>query len=132
MNKEQKITIIKLLLEKGKTQAQIVRETGIPQQTVSRLTQEINNGGNNEKKIRSKLPQKYIDRMYKMASNKAISEMSGGKIANKINKSLKRDNIKNKKGQIKSISVSQVNRILKRKFKRIYKKKKSLYINQGK
>ena len=123
---QERIILIKFLLEKGRSQAQITRETGIPQQTVSRLVKKINNNNddNKEKKIRSKLPQKYIDKIYKLASNKSTSEMGGEKIANIINNSLERDKITNKNGEIKSISRSQVNKILKRKYKRIYKKRK--------
>ena len=40
---QERIILIKFLLEKGRSQAQITRETGIPQQTVSRLVIKINN-----------------------------------------------------------------------------------------
>ena len=38
----------------------------------------------------SKLPQKYIDRVYDMGSNKSTKEIHGGLIAIKVNNKLKR------------------------------------------
>ena len=69
-----------------------------------------------EVKRASKLPKKYIDKIYEMASNKATREMPGGLIAIKINQKLKKDNIVNKNGKILSITKSQVNMILREKF----------------
>ena len=47
----------------------------------------------------SKLPQKYIGKIYRLASNKTTREMPEGLIAIKINIQLKDDNILDKNGK---------------------------------
>ena len=54
----------------------------------------------------SKLPQKYIDKIYEMASNKTTSEMPGGLIEIKINNMLKNENVSDKKGKLLTITKS--------------------------
>ena len=71
-------------------------------------------------KKRSKLPQEFIDYIYKEAANKKLSEVNGRLLAEKVNRKLKNKNILIKKGKKKgkplTISKSQINRILKEKF----------------
>ena len=65
---------------------------------------------------RSKLPRKYLEKIYELGKNHKTSERSGGMIANIINNELIKDKILNKKGEQQTISKSQVNRILKRRY----------------
>ena len=52
-----------------------------------------------EIKIASKLPEKYIDKIYEMASNKTTMEKPGGLIVIKINNKFKKDRVLNKNGK---------------------------------
>ena len=83
-----------------------------------------------KKKVVSKLPKKYIEKIYALGSNKTTREMPGGLIAIKINKSLKRNKITNKEGKILSISHSQVNRIFKKKYGTPVNVKSVFYLNE--
>ena len=83
-----------------------------------------------EVKRASKLPKKYIDKIYEMASNKTTREMPGGLIAIKINQKLKKDNAVDKNGKLLSLTKSQVNRILKEKFGKPLKIRKVFYLNE--
>ena len=104
---------IKFQMERGMSNAVISKSFGISESTILyyRKRPDVL-----EVKRASKLPKKYIDKIYEMASNKATREMPGGLIAIKINQKLKKDNIVNKNGKILSITKSQVNRILREKF----------------
>ena len=53
-----------------------------------------------EIKRSSKLPKKYIDKIFEMASNKTTREMPGGLITAKINKKLKADKVLGKNGKL--------------------------------
>ena len=57
-----------------------------------------------EIKRASKLPQKYIDMIYEMASNEITREMPGGLIEIKINNKLKKDGALNKNGKFLTIN----------------------------
>ena len=96
-NLTQKGSAIKHQMERGLSNAQISKSLGIPESTVRyyRKRTEIK-----EIKRSSKLPQKYIDKIYELASNKTTREMPGGLIAIKINNLLKKDNILDKNGKI--------------------------------
>ena len=76
------------------------------------------------------MPQKYIEKIYRLASNKTTREMPGGLIAIKINKQLKEDNILDKNGKNLSITKSQVNRILREKYGKPLKVRKVFYLNE--
>ena len=108
-----KVAVIKFVMERGMSNAVISKSFGISESTILyyRKRPDVL-----EVKRASKLPKKYIDKIYEMASNKATREMPGGLIAIKINQKLKKDNIVNKNGKILSITKSQVNRILREKF----------------
>ena len=108
-----KLAAIKFVMERGMSNAVISKSFGISESTILyyRKRPDVL-----EVKRASKLPKKYIDKIYEMASNKATREMPGGLIAIKINQKLKKDNIVNKNGKILSITKSQVNRILREKF----------------
>ena len=108
-----KVAGIKFVMERGMSNAVISKSFGISESTILyyRKRPDVL-----EVKRASKLPKKYIDKIYEMASNKATREMPGGLIAIKINQKLKKDNIVNKNGKILSITKSQVNRILREKF----------------
>ena len=112
-NLTQKGSAIKLQMERGLSNAQISKSLGIPESTVRyyRKRPEIK-----EIKRASKLPPKYFDKIYELASNKTTREMPGGLIEIKINIILKKDNILDKNGKILSITKSQVNKILREKF----------------
>ena len=108
-----KVAAIKFVMERGMSNAVISKSFGISESSILyyRKRPDVS-----EVKRASKLPKKYIDKIYEMASNKATREMPGGLIAIKINQKLKKDNIVNKNGKILSITKSQVNRILREKF----------------
>ena len=112
-NLTQKGFEIKHQKERGLSNTQISKSLGIPESTVRyyRKRPDVK-----EIKRSSKLPQKYIDKIYELASNKTTREMPGGLIAIKINNLLKKDNILDKNGKILSITKSQINRILRAKF----------------
>ena len=78
----------------------------------------------------SKLQKKFINEIYQMDSNKTTREMPGGLIAIKINEKLKRQNIRDKNGKLLSITKSQVNRILKKKYGKPLKIRKVFYLNE--
>ena len=108
-----KVAAIKFVMERGMSNAVISKSFGISESTILyyRKRPDVL-----DVKRASKLPKKYIDKIYEMVSNKATREMPGGLIAIKINQKLKKDNIVNKNGKILSITKSQVNRILREKF----------------
>ena len=60
----------------------------------------------------SKLPKKYLDEIYRYASNKTTREIVVGLIAIKINKKQNKNNELNKNGTLLSISKSKFNNIL--------------------
>ena len=126
-NLTQKGSAIKYQMERGLSNAQISKSLGIPESTVRyyRKRPEIK-----EIKRASKLPQKYIDKIYELASNKTTREMPGGLIAKKINNLLKKDNILDKNWKILSITKSQVNRIVREKFGKPLKVRKVFYLNE--
>ena len=126
-NLTQKGSAIKHQMERGLSNAQISKSFGIPESTVRyyRKRPDIK-----EIKRSSKLPQKYIEKIYELASNKTTREMPGGLIAIKINNLLKKDNILDKNGKILSITKSQVNRILRAKFEKPLKVRKVFYLNE--
>ena len=126
-NLSKKGAAIKYQMERGLSNAQISRSLGIPESTIRYYRKrpdikEINRA--------SKLPQKYLDIIYKLASNKTTREMPGGLIAIKINEKLKNDNILDKKGKLLTITKSQVNRILREKFGKPLKVRKVFYLNE--
>ena len=118
---------IKYQMDRGLSNAQISKSLGIPELTVRyyRNRPEVK-----EIKRSSKLPQKYIDKIYEMASNKTTREMPGGLIAIKINNMLKNDNVLDKNGKLLTITKSQVNRILKDKYGKPIKVRKVFYLNE--
>ena len=118
---------IKYQMDRGLSNAQISKSLGIPESTVRyyRNRPEVK-----QIKRSSKLPQKYIDKIYEMASNKTTREMPGGLIAIKINNMLKNDNVLDKNGKLLTITKSQVNRILKDKYGKPIKVRKVFYLNE--
>ena len=126
-NLSKKGAAIKYQMERGLSNAQISRSLGIPESTIRyyRKRPDIK-----EIKRASKLPQKYLDIIYKLASNKTTREMPGGLIAVKINEKLKNDNILDKNGKLLTITKSQVNRILREKFGKPLKVRKVFYLNE--
>ena len=105
----------------------ISKSLGFPESTVRYYRKKADI---KEIKIASKLPQKYIEKIYEMASNKTTREMPGGLIAIKINNMLKKDNILDKKGKILSTTKSRVNRILRAKYGKPLKVRKVFYLNE--
>ena len=77
-------------MERGLSNAQISKSLGIPESTIRYYRKRP---AIKEIKRSSKLPQKYIDKIYELASNKTTREMPGGLIAIIINKKLKKDNV---------------------------------------
>ena len=118
---------IKYQMDRGLTNAQISKSLGIPESTVRYYR---NRPDVKQIKRASKLPQKYIDKIYEIASNKTTREMPGGLIAIKINNMLKKDNVLDKNGKLLTITKSQVNRILKEKFGKPLKVRKVFYLNE--
>ena len=123
----QKGSAIRFQMDRGMTNAKISKSLGVPESTVRYYRRRPDNL---EIKKASKLPKKFIDEIYKMASNKTTREMPRGLIAIKINEKLKRQNIRDKNGKLLSISKSQVNRILKKKFWKPLKIRKVFYLNE--
>ena len=109
------------------TNAEISKSLGVPESTVRYYRKRPDNL---EIKRASKLPKKFIDEIYQMASNKTTREMPGGLIAIKINEKLKRQNIRDKNGKLLSITKSQGNRILKKKYGKPLKIRKVFYLNE--
>ena len=126
-NLSKKGATIKYQMERGLSNAQISRSLGIQESTIRyyRKRPDIK-----EIKRASKLPQKYLNIIYKLASNKTTREMPGGLIAVKINEKLKNDNILDKNGKLLTITKSQVNRILREKFGKPLKVRKVFYLNE--
>ena len=76
------------------------------------------------------MPKKYIEKIYRLASNKTTREMPAGLIAIKINENLKKNNELNKNGKLLSISKRQINNILREKYGKPLKIKKVFYLNK--
>ena len=126
-NLSKKGAAIKYQMERGLSNAQISKSLGIPESTVRYYR---NRPDIKEMKRASKLPQKYIKKIYQMASNKTTREMFGRLIAIKINEKLKKDKIKDKNGNFLTITKSQVNRILRDKYGKPLKVRKVFYLNE--
>ena len=126
-NLSKKGAAIKYQMERGLSNAQISKSLGIPESTVRYYR---NRPDIKEIKRASKLPQKYIKKIYQMASNKTTREMSGRLIAIKINEKLKKEKIKDKNGNFLTITKSQVNRILRDKYGKPLKVRKVFYLNE--
>ena len=126
-NLSQKGSAIKHQMERGLSNAQISKSLGISESTIRyyRKRPDIK-----EIKRASKLPQKYIEKIYELASNKTTREMPGALIAIKINNQLKKDNVLDKNGKILSITKSQVNRILRAKYGKPLKVRKVFYLDE--
>ena len=126
-NLSKKGAAIKYQMERGLSNAQISKSLGIPESTIRYYRKRPD-----VKFIKrtSKLPQKYIDKIYQMASNKTTREMPGGLIAIKINNKLKKDKIFDKNGKVVTITKSQVNRILREKYGKPLKVRKVFYLNE--
>ena len=118
---------IKYQTDRGLSNTQISKSLGIPESSVRyyRNRPEVK-----QIKRSSKFPQKYIDKIYEMASNQTTREMPGGLIAIKINNMLKNDNFLDKNGKLLTITKSQVNRILKDKYGKPIKVRKVFYLNE--
>ena len=95
---------IRYQMDRGMTNAQISKTLGIPESTIRDYRQRPNNLIS---KRSSKLPKKYIEEIYRPASNKTTRELPAGLIAIKINEKLKKNNEINKNGKILSISKRQ-------------------------
>ena len=126
-NLTQKGSAIKHQMKRGLSNAQISKSLGIPESTVRYYRKRPDN---KEIKRASKLPHKYIEKIYELASNKTTREMPGGLIAIKINDKLKNDNILDNNGKYLSITKSQVNRILRKKYGKPLKVRKVFYLNE--
>ena len=74
---------IKYQMERGLSNAQIFKTLGIPESTIRYYRKRPSNL---EIKKNSKLPKKYIDKIYELASNKTTREMPGRLISIKIRK----------------------------------------------
>jgi len=114
-------------MERGMTNAQISRSLGIPESTVRYYRKRPNKLIT---KRSPKLPKKYIEEIYRLASNKTTREMPAGLIAIKINEKLKKNNELDKNGKILSITKRQVNNILREKYGKPLKIKKVFYLNE--
>ena len=118
---------IRYQMDRGMTNAQISKSLGVPESTIRYYRKRPKNLIS---KRSSKLPKKYIEEIYRLASNKTTREMPAGLIAIKINEKLKKNNEINKNGKILSISKRQVNNILKEKYGKPLKIKKVFYLNE--
>ena len=112
---------IRYQMDRGITNAQISKSLGVPESIIIYYRKRPNNLIS---KRSSKLPIKYIEGIYRLASNKTTREIPAGLIAIKINEKLKMNNEINKNGKILSISKRQVNNILKEKYGKPLKIKK--------
>ena len=83
------------------------------------------------RKISLKLSKKYIEEIYRLASNKVTREMPFCPIAIKINEKFKKNNKLNKKGYLLSTSKRRVNNILREKYEKPLKIKKVFYLNEN-
>ena len=118
---------IKYQMKRSLSNAQISKTLGIPESNIRYYRQRLSNL---EVKKSSKLPKKYIDKKCELTSNKKIRERPGRIISIKINKMLEKDNALDKKGKLLSITISQVNRILKEKYGKPLKIKKVFYLSE--
>ena len=118
---------IRYQMDRGMTNAQISKSLGVPESTIRYYRKRPKNLIS---KSSSKLPKKYIEEIYRLASNKTTREMPAGLIAIKINEKLKKNNERNKNGKLLSISKRQVNNILKEKYGKPLKIKKVFYLNE--
>ena len=118
---------IRYQMDRGMTNAQISKSLGVPESTIRYYRKRPKNLIS---KRSSKLPKKYIEEIYRLASNKTTREMPAGLIAIKINEKLKKNNERNKNGKLLSISKRQVNNILKEKYGKPLKIKKVFYLNE--
>ena len=118
---------IRYQMDRGMTNAQISKSLGIPESTIRYYRKRPNILIS---KRSSKLPKKYIEEIYRLASNKTTREMPAGLIAIKINEKLKKNNELNKNGKLLSISKRQVNNILREKYGKPLKIKKVFYLNE--
>ena len=122
-----KSAAIRYQIDGGMTNSQISKSLGIPESTIRYYRKRPKNLIS---KRSSKLPKKYIEEIYRLASNKTTREMPAGLIAIKINEKLKKNNERNKNGKLLSISKRQVNNILKEKYGKPLKIKKVFYLNE--
>jgi len=118
---------IKTLLRKGYTQARICRILGLKKQKVSYwantpITMEI--------KRRTKLSDEYKDKIVQMAPDKLTSDMSSRKIADKINRDLKENDVRDYKGRLLSIKKTTINRYLKKALGKPRKVRRVFYLNE--
>ena len=97
------------------TNAQISKTLGIPESTIRYYRKRPNNLFS---KRSSKLPKKYIDEIYRLASNKTTREMPAGLIAIKINEKLKKTNELNKFSITKNRKTIKNSFLIKRRFKK--------------
>ena len=118
---------IRYQMDKGMTNIQISKTLGIPESTIRYYRKRPDNLISQRS---SKLPKKYIDEIYRLASNKTTREMPAGLIAIKINQKLKKNNELNKDGKLLSIGKRQVNNILKEKYGKPLKIKKVFNLNK--
>ena len=118
---------IRFQMDRGMSNAQISKTLGIPESTIRYYRKRPNNLIT---KRSSKLPRKYIEEIYRLASNKTTREMPAGLIAIKINEKLKKNNELNKIGNLLSITKRQVNNILREKYGKPLKIKKVFYLNE--
>ena len=101
---------IKKLLKRGLTQKKIAQLLGLKKQKVSYWSK------HDIKTIqtrRKKLSRTYINKICKLAKDKATSDMGSKKIANIINEILRSKNVLDSNGKILSISFKTVYRYLK-------------------
>ena len=118
---------IRFQMDRGMSNTQISKTLGIPESTIRYYRKRPNNLIT---KRSSKLPRKYIEEIYRLASNKTTREMPAGLIAIKINEKLKKNNELNKIGNLLSITKRQVNNILREKYGKPLKIKKVFYLNE--
>ena len=118
---------IRYQMDLGMTNAQISKMLKIPESTVRYYRKRPKTLIS---KRSSKLPKKYIDEIYRLASSKTTREMPAGLMAIKINEKLQKNNELNKKGKLLSIGKRQINNILKQKFGKPLKIKPIFYLNE--
>ena len=118
---------IKTLLRKGYTQARICRILGLKKQKVSYWA---NTPITMENKRRTKLNDEYKDKIVQMAQDKLTSDMSSRKIADKINRELKENDVRDYKGRLLSIEKTTINRYLKKALGKPRKVRRVFYLNE--
>ena len=118
---------IKFQMERGMSNTEFSKTFGIAESTVRyyRKRPDVL-----ETKRAYKLPKKYIEKIYEMASNKTTREMPGGFISIKINQKLKKDNVVDKNRKILSITKSHINETLREKFGKPLKIRKVCYLKE--